>query len=383
MNDIAQRVRELMDEAGGLEYGTTRAALLEEAVRLADLSGDVSLGFEVRQDYMDAANFAGQVDQMMVAFSWCLAQADRDPEKFPQFGLLWKFKWVLSHLPEFPQVPWSQIDSVLADMTRRYEQAGSTGRALQTRHRALAMHRGDRVAASRAHRALLATPRDRLSDCAACEMDSIVDYLFFLGRDDQTVAEAAPILAGRYRCAEVPHRTYARVLLPLLRLGRVEEAMHNHVRGYRMIARNPGFVYAFGYHIDFLTLTDNLPRAVKLFEKHLADALVCPARTWRMDFYLAAGLLVERLLEQGHTERKLRLPATFALHRPDNHYPLADLLAWFRAQSNDMAQQFDARNGNDYSTRKVNDHPGLKALVHPHPLPVGDGGEGKNSREKG
>jgi hypothetical protein len=369
MNDIAQRVRELMEEAGELEYGTAQVVLLEEAVRLADLSGDVSLGYEARQEYMDAANFAGQVDQMMVAFSWCLAQADREPEKFPQFELLWKFKWVLSHLPEFPQVPWSQIDSVLADMTRRYQQAGSTGRALHTRRQELAMHRGDRVAASRAHRALLATPRDELSDCAACEMDSTVDYLFFLGRDDQAVAEAGPLLAGRYRCAEVPHRTHARILLPLLRLGRVEEAMRSHVRGYRMIARNPGFVSSLAYHIDFLNLTDNLPRAVKLFEKHLADALVTPAHTWRLDFYLAAWFLLERLLEQGHATLKLRLPATFALHRPDRQCPLADLLTWFRDQANELAQQFDARNDTDHYTRKVNNHAGLKALIHPHPLP--------------
>jgi hypothetical protein len=381
MNDIPQRVQELLEEAGELEYGTAKAALLEEAVRLADLTGDVNLGFEVRQQYMDAANFAGQVDQMTVAFSWCLAQADLDPEQFPQFELLWKFKWVLSHLPEFPQVPWLQIDSLLADMTRRYEQAGSTGRAIHTKHRALAMHRGDRKAASRAHRALLATPRDWLSDCAACEMDSTVDYLIFLGRDDKAVQEAGPILAGRHRCAEVPQRTFARVLLPLLRQRLVEDAMNCHVRGYRMIARNPGFVYAFGNHIDFLNLTDNLPRAVKLFEKHLADALACPARTWRLDFYLAAHLLLQRLTEQGTEVLKLRLPAAFPLHRSEGRYPLAELAAWFSGQVNELAQQFDVRNGTDYYTRKVADHPALRELIQPYPVPTYGGGMGKNASE--
>jgi hypothetical protein len=374
MTDAEMRIRELMGEADDLEYGTTKAALLEEAVRLADSTGDIELGFEVRQLYMDAANFAGQIDQMLVAFSWCLAQCDRHPDQFSEVDLLWKFKWVLGHIPEFPSVRWEQIEEMLGDMTRRYERIGSTMRAIHSKRRSLAMHKGDRDAATQAHEDLLRTPRDWLSDCLACEMDSTVDYLLFHNRHQQAVEEAAPLLTGRHRCAEVPHRTYARVLWPLLRLGRVEEAMVYHQMGYRMISHTPGFVYAYGYHIDFLTLTGNLPRAIKILEKHLGDALNSPAQTWRIDFYLAARQLMEGL-RAGETETiKLRLPPAFPLHRPEGQYVVSELEGWFNEQLETLAGQFDARNGNDYYRERVRTHGRMKQWAQPCPLP------GKNAR---
>ena len=79
-------------------------------------------------------------------------------------------------------------------------------------------------------------------------MDIGVGYLTTLGREGEALAAAAPILEGRHKCAQVPHRTYARVLLPLLRLGRPAEAMSCHRKGYRLIARNPDFVGQVGKH---------------------------------------------------------------------------------------------------------------------------------------
>jgi hypothetical protein len=382
-NDYADRIEELMAEASRLDYGPTKAALLEEAVRLADSSGDVDAGFRTRQSYMDAANFAGHPDQMVVAFSWCLAQADRNPDKFSETDLLWKFKWVLSHLPEFPQVHWEQITSMLADMTRRYEKAGSTLRAIQSKHRSLAMHRGDRTAAREAHKALLATPRDWLSDCPACELDGTVDYLFFQGSFKQGVEAARPILAGRHRCAEVPHRTYARVLVPLLRLGLIGQAVENYQRGYRLIARNPGsFVYALGNILDFLTLTDNLAHGTRVLEKHLSEALICPALTWRIDFYLAARMLLERLAESGQQSMKLRLPSTFPAHRPEGEYDTTELERWFAEQAAELARRFDQRNGTPFYTEKIAAHARQKRLLKPFPLKSKPEGEGPPPSER-
>ncbi len=142
-----------------------------------------------------------------------------------------------------------------------------------------------------------------------------------------------------------------------------------HVRGYRMIDRNMSFVYAFGYHIDLLTLTENLPRAVKLMEKHLADALICPGLTWRIDFYLAAHQLLERLREQDTETLKLRLPTAFPLHRPEGEYAVGELSNWFREQTTTLAVQFDARNGTDYYSRRVADHRKMKQWAHPCSLP--------------
>src|SRR5262249_11298003 len=160
----------------------------------------------------------------------------------------------------------------------------------------------------------------------------------------QALAQAGPILTGRKKCAEVPHRTHARVLLPLLQAWEVHEAMRHHVKGYKLIARNPKFLSQHGMHLTFLTLTDNLARSVTLLERPLPMALATTGLAWRFDFYLAAQLLLERLLEQGKQTLKLRVPQTFELWNEKERYQVADLAGWVSGQLRDLAERFDARN---------------------------------------
>ena len=92
--DYQTQVEELLDQAGELPDGPSKLALLEEAVRLADVHQDVALGDEVRSDLIRVAKFSGYPEKALVAFSWRLAQADRDPDNFPEKDLLWEYKWI-------------------------------------------------------------------------------------------------------------------------------------------------------------------------------------------------------------------------------------------------------------------------------------------------
>jgi hypothetical protein len=57
-------------------------------------------------------------------------------------------------------------------------------------------------------------PEDDLSNCAACLLDEQVSYTVYSGDNDRAVALSAPILDGELTCKSVPHRTYAKLLLP-------------------------------------------------------------------------------------------------------------------------------------------------------------------------
>jgi hypothetical protein len=368
VSDVSERIEQLLDEAEALEEGPLKADLLEEAVRAADRAQDVEAGYQARLAFMRAAALADRADRMVVAFTWCLAQSDRDPERFPQEQLLWNFKWVLPALEEGAQLPLERIEAVLAEMTRRYEKAGSTLRAVRGVQRDLAMHRGDRQAAAVFHRQMMRMPRDRLSDCPACERDSVVEYLLFQGCYTQAVDHAAPILAGYLSCSSVPQVTLAQVLVPMLRLGRLDEAADHHRRGYRMISRNPEYLRSWAHHLDFLTLTDNLTRGLRHLERHLADALASPSQTSQFAFFLSARLLLDRLVEQGQASLRLRLPAGFALHRPGGKYDTAELAGWFAARAVVLARRFDERNGTGYFARRISRHRELRKLARPYAL---------------
>jgi hypothetical protein len=376
MSDYRTEIEDLLARAEMMGHGLAQVALTDEAVRLADLHGDIDCGFEARQDHVNSTMFAGLPEQMLVAFSWCLAQFDQNPENFDTHRLLWQYKWVVNALPDFPQISRAQMEEMFIDMARRYEADGASQQSVWLKRRAVAMKMGDRAAAGTAQNELAKCRRDSLSDCHACEIDANVEYYFFQDDDEQGVAKAAPILQGRYSCGEVPHLTYAQLLLPLLRLKRGDEAMKQHMKGYRMISGNPGeFVPQLAYHMQFLALTGNFPKAIKILEKNLQLVMESACFAWHFDFYLAGRILMERLGESGRQTIKLRLPDAFPLRNEAGEYSPLTLAEWFNQQLLEMASRFDARNGNDYFRRRIDEVPTIKALAANIPLPTRPEGE--------
>ncbi len=366
-DDYNVQVDELLYEAAGLEDGPSKIALLEEAVRVADTHGDGYRGYEVRQQLIHTATFGGYPEKALVAFTWCLAQCDREREGRLDYTMMWKYKWVANRLVNFPQIPREQMESVFEDMAKRYRKAGAAMRAVHKIRCTAAMDMGERATAVKYHRAWQRSVRDMSSDCPACDRNHHMIYLLFLGKDEAAVEEAGPILSGAQRCAEIPHCTYARLLLPLVRLDRVAEAMTYHREGIRLIARNRAFVWELGNHIAFLAVTDNLAAGAKLLERHLAWALETADMTNRFEFYLGARLLLARLREGKRPTIRLRLPA-FPAHEESGTYEIAKLADWFDTETRTLAARFDDRNGNDWFSQRVAANDELKALVVPYPV---------------
>ncbi len=368
--DPADRARELLDEADGVEDGAAKVQRLEEAIRLADAAGDVELGFRARRELVDAGTFGGAAEKVLVAFSWCLAQCDRDPAKFPESQLLWQWKWVVAAIFGFPQISREQIERTFEDMVRRYKRCGLNMRPVWKLRWTSALDMGEPDRVREFHAKWRRAPRDWNSDCEACDQNSHMDYLVWAKRDAQALQAARPILEGRMRCKHIPHFTHSAVLVPLFRLGRLEEAAGQHLRGYRMIARNREFLRSAAEHLHFLVVTDNLSKALRLLEKHLAWAL----ESWEMikvfHFHLAARLLLERLARAGWATVAVRLPREFPARRDDAAYETAALAAWFDERSRAIASDFDRRNGNGHyaSLADVN----LKWLdrITPHRLGI-------------
>jgi hypothetical protein len=370
-DDYHDRIDELLDQAEELADGEPKLLLLEEAVRLADAHQDVELGFNLREDVVRTATFSGRNEKALVAFTWRLAQADREPERFPARSLLWEYKWVVGSLTGFPQFSRRQIEEMLDDMTRRFERCGANLRAVHKLRCKVAQAMHEPEAARKHFRAWKQAPDGWPSDCAACDQDSHVRYLIFVGKDDKAVEHAGPILQGRMSCAVVPQATLGAVLRPLVRLGRVQEAVRCHQRGYRMIAGNKDFLEEAAQHLSFLVLTDNLARAVKVFEKHLGWALETMDLEDRFEYLLAARFLFERLGGSGKASLPLRLPRTFAGYQEGGRYEVPALLAWAEAECRELAARFDERNGNDGFARRMADERRLKELVRPCPLKSG------------
>ncbi len=378
----------LAREARWMPSGDAKIEALERAVALADQLGDVDAGFDLRDDLSEAANAWGRPEKELVAFTWMLAQYDRDQEHFAdwEYKLMWTYKRVLGTLGSFPSIPKERIDAAFADFKARLERGGhsvSTHDEFRLRH---AMLSGDRDAAERAYRAYQRHAGTADLDCRACQMHLEVRYRLFVGDDEGAVRAAQPLLKrGAPSCNRVPHVTKAVILLPLLRLGRVVETLEPH-RDLRRIAGDESFIAAIGLHLEYLGYLNDVPSAIKLLERHLEWAYRTNDLEDRYAFLRAALPLLKRLQRMEDTV-KLRLGRGVPFAHENREYDPATLETAFTTELERIAALFDARNGNDFYARRIGVDTALleryaQPFVLPEPSETGDKQPAKKKKSK-
>jgi hypothetical protein len=356
MIEYQQQIRELVDEANQLGHCSTQVNLLESAIQIADAHGDIEKGFWLRTELISSATFSGYGEKALVAFSWCLAKYDQDPQKFPESQLLWRYKWICESLPMFPQVSKEQIQATLMDFADRYQSAGRSLRPFFQLKTISAVLMNDHSEATEYERKWRETARDKsYSDCRACELDWEIKFLIYGGDYEQALTAAAPIVQGTLSCSEIPHHTLAALLHPLLKLGRVEEAIEYHRKGYPLVAKNRDFLLSVGEHLCFLVATNNLVKAIGLLEKHLHWALEPVNPLSQFCFYRASYFLIKSLQDQNESTVQLLLPRSFPLHSQNGFYDISLLVNWFSQATQDLATRFDRRNGNDYYLNQLSE----------------------------
>jgi hypothetical protein len=259
--------------------------------------------FLARQELVEAAFWGGSPEKALVAYSWLLAQFDRHPGEFDEWRLLWRYKWMIGVVADFPQIPKAQIEEMLEDMERRFRRGGYGLRSVfQYRYR-IARFMGERERALKFYKRSQSERTDAVSDCRACQIDERVSYHVYTGDDERAHQLAQPLLDFRQFCRTVPERTFARLLLPMLRLNR-------------------------------------------------ADTASGPAA----ELTAARG---------GETAAALRLPPTFPLYDEVGVYDTARLRDWFAERTLETARKFDERNGNDHFTREQADLDVLRRSAEP------------------
>lgn len=366
--DWSAQVEALRERASESEAGEAKVKLLEEAVRLADAHGAVDLAYEVRNELIDAATFGGFPDKALVAFAWCRGQQKKHPERFNVEELLWKQKWVVGRLNEFPHISRKQIRDALDDIEQCFQKADGGKRALLKLRYHAARDMGDEAEAAALWPRWLEAPRDYLTDCRACELDDELNPLLDAGEYARAVEKARPLLDGRIGCAEVPHLTYGTLLYAFFKLGRLEEARDCHVGGYRLVGQNREFLATVGEHLEFLGLTCNLARGLMLLERHLGWALDHASYRDRFSFHCGARLLLELARGDGRNEVSLRLPQAFPLFEPEGTYETRALLDWVDSQAQGIAAKFDARNGTPKFQKLLERGRSLVNEVRPFPI---------------
>ncbi|GGP32439.1 tetratricopeptide repeat protein [Streptomyces melanogenes] len=351
-------------------YGAARNARAETLAAAAEAGGDRELFRRALDGLIDAYEWSAERTKMVVPFARLLQEYDRDPSAFADHevhGLFWRFKWVAGRIVESPEIPLAAVERWLTDMERRYRLAGYSERAVRQAEFHLADATGDEARMDRAAAAWTAAARDRMSDCHACEINTQGWYWARKGDDAKAIGIWEPVLSGGKSCMEEPHRVLAHSLLPLVRLGRLDEARSHHLRGYRMARGKDSLLRSVGRHIEFCALTGNESRGLEILAEHAAHLGPLTDVESQMEFAGGVLVLLRRLAELGHGHRPA-VPYQGTGHTVD------ELYARLSADATAIAARFDARNGSPHVSEELAGRIGRQPLVDVLPLGVRSAG---------
>lgn len=262
-----------------LSPGPEQVAAAERAVALADEHGTPNQQIQARINLIAVYETSRPGEHELPHLSWLLNQLrDAGPAltERQRFEVLWECRFALARTRRSARIPLKIVRRVYADIEKRYRTEGVSPN-LYAKHRALLARDTDTPEVARRWLAAwMESPRDKLSDCAACDQAEQARAMAADGDYEGALGHAAELLDGNRRCGEEPHRLYGRAADWSMRLGLVDQAEHYHRIGWTLVAGQGRFAAAAADHLIYLARAGRSGRAVRLalqVQPFVGDAL--------------------------------------------------------------------------------------------------------------
>ncbi|MFF0203783.1 tetratricopeptide repeat protein [Streptomyces sp. NPDC005017] len=364
MLDTPEAVVEALRENHDRPHGLARTVTAEELVEAAEPFDKPDVVVTALLELMTAYEFTGEHRKSPVVFARLLRLWETVPESFSEWEahqVFWRFKWVTTSLLQVPDVPLATVRGWIDRMRGFYEAAEHGMQPVAAMRYHVAAHTG--LGPQDAYDLWVTRPRTELSDCEACEIRYLAGHQVTVGDDAAALEVWHPVLSGASGCSEEPQMSQARALLPLLRLGRADEARSHHLTGYRRVRGNPGMQAEVGLHLEFCALSRNEGRGLEILAENrpLFEATGAPLD--RLGFLTGVEVLLARLAEDGHTGTPVAGP-------PGRSWTALELLAHVRSEAEKLVSAFDARNGTPAVGERRHARLAQRPLLD-EPLPLG------------
>ncbi|WP_330174445.1 hypothetical protein OG875_13400 [Streptomyces sp. NBC_01498] len=364
MLETPEAVLDALRENNDRPYGPHRNVTAEELVDAAAQFEKPDLLVTALLELMSAYEYSGEHRKAPVVFARLLKLRDTAPDAFNEWEarqVLWQFKWVTTSLLQVPDVPLSAIRGWTDQMRERYREAGHGMQPVAAMRHRIAAHTGTDERS--AYDLWVTRPRERLSDCEACETRYRALHHVRTGDERRALDTWQPVLDGGQSCAEEPYLSQAYALLPLLGLGRADEARSYHLTGYRFARGKNGMAEEVGLHVEFAALSRNEGRGLEILAENRALFGTTGAPLALLGFLVGVEVLLTRLVADGH-------PDTVVAGPLGRGWTAESLLAHVGAEADTLVAAFDARNGTTAVGDRRRERVGRAPLVA-EPLPLG------------
>ncbi|MCR5723244.1 MAG: hypothetical protein K6G72_12995 [Lachnospiraceae bacterium] len=334
-------------------HGEERLELYRAAIKEADEDGDFLYRFYRRTDYISESVFHSDGMEALVVFPKAMQIFDEEAAKGLTDAedckeLMWSFKYLLDACRSYYQVGVKQFEDFLEEYKKR---CLAYGFSLRTYYRIMMdfYRRVDSEKEAEGFNNFPKGTRDRLSDCAACDLNSEVEYLLYHGERKAAREKAQKLFSRIMHCSEVPEITYEAFTLDsckriaggeIVNIEEAEEMCLNYANGIRY--RNKA-VDGFGIPMLYYALTGS-NKALPWFKKYSTTFESFRGPVYK--FYFAMGA-VAFLNSLGKENYKMKLNTDYPFYNEDNVYNVKQLAEYYYKFALDVATKLDGRNGTD------------------------------------
>ncbi|UII27048.1 hypothetical protein LVD15_01025 [Fulvivirga maritima] len=360
--DTVEDVYNAVNYLKGAKTTLDNKDLAFKCIRKAMFFKDLDLEFEARYEFLQQCCFLNYQEEMIAQYPWFLKICDEHPGRFRYSSVLWAFKWVINLLPGFHNISLEKINSLLSEFERRYRDFGATDRVIQYCFLKVYSSLGKHEKTLEAYEAYKRAPAkwERLMDCSACELNSILD-VFIDTKDYKTAIEMAqPILSGKLTCAEVPMITYPKLIIPAIELG--EEALAEDML-YKTLKELNGTteeVEVYCQLLPYLSIKGDFVTARKIFEAQFPSLKVRKSDFMFVYFYMYSGIVFKCMARKDKPTVKLAingaLPLDHLQTENEGEYYTEKLQLWFEEMAFHYATLLDNRNGNNHYNEFVEEN---------------------------
>lgn len=317
--------------------------LLKQAIRIADANNDLDWGFDLRLDLIAQEKDTSHCTESFPAFAWLLNTYDTNPDLFNEDDFLWEYKWMAGAARRNVNISREQVESIMEDLKIRLERNGYTSRGYYSIMIYWNLFIGDIDKAKEFLQLRDNTPRDRMSNCPACELDTKVELELINGNFDKAIATADDLINKKLTCGVMPLVTFCNLTYYLSRSNdpRAAEYFAKAEEEFAEIEENDTSLLSNIADLFDYLIKNNKNRAWEYFQKYsdwepgAEDAIV-------YDFSKS----VLPLLSQKGT-KELNINPKLPYYKTDGIYNLEELYDYYYQKAFDLANRFDKRNGTD------------------------------------
>lgn len=333
-------IQKLLLKVNTSKHPEDRISLLKQAIQIADANNDLDWGFDLRLDLIREERDTAHCTESFPAFAWILNTSDANPEMFDESDFLWEYKWMASAARRNANISKEQIESIMEDLKVRMEKNGYTLRGYHSVMLYWYLSIGDIDKAKEYIEKRNATPRDRMSHCLACELDTDVELELKDGLIDKAITTANDLITKKLTCGIMPLITFCNLTYYLGKAGdpRAAEYFVKAEEEFAEVDENDtSLLSSISDLLLYLTKYDK-NKAWEYFQKYAdwelnaEDLIVC-------DFSRS----VLPLLKEGGI-KKLNMSDKLPYYKADGNYDLGEIYDYYYSKALSLAKQFDARN---------------------------------------